>query len=286
MIGFHTVGGLGYYTRNVLQYILARQTVVNWVLGDCDFTRQFEYGFEQENLLSAMFSVPTCFSQDYIWTYNMSTYPWIVNLKQINTTATPELYVRAAKNMLSLSKTSDPRNLCTRLYPFGYGEGVNQLNISEINGGQLYLQAPDSIIQVFLESEFLSQRRVFILQRLNLLRQRIDGQPHVLVRVRRVPHQRILAFPPSHGVCATLRAVCECLAACAMQERVGDLPVVCRLHAMHLAVSALPFPAFAAGRRLFPYFALARQHGHMYPTCGTFTSIPMPYKPLQSLHVS
>jgi len=149
MIGFHTVGGLGYYTRNVLQYILARQTAVNWVLGDCDFTRQFEYGFEQENLLSAMFGVPTCFSQDYIWTYNMSTYPWIVNLKQINTTATPELYVRAAKNMLSLSKTSDPRNLCTRLYPFGYGEGVNQLNISEINGGQLYLQAPDSIINEY-----------------------------------------------------------------------------------------------------------------------------------------
>jgi phage minor structural protein len=145
MIGFHTVGGLGYYTRNVLQYILARQTAVNWVLGDCDFTRQFEYGFEQENLLSALFSVPTCFAQDYIWTYNTETYPWRISLKALNTTAAPALYIRAAKNMLTLTRTSDPRDLCTRLYPFGYGEGVNQLNIASINGGRMYLQAPASV---------------------------------------------------------------------------------------------------------------------------------------------
>src|SRR5690606_18760191 len=34
-----------------------------------------------------------------------------------------------------------PSNLCTRLYCLGYGEGINQLTIAEVNGGKPYLDA-------------------------------------------------------------------------------------------------------------------------------------------------
>ena len=55
MFGHHTVGNVGTYTADCINYVLNRQNVRNWVLSACDFRRQFEYSWEQENLLSALF---------------------------------------------------------------------------------------------------------------------------------------------------------------------------------------------------------------------------------------
>ena len=58
LLGWHEIGNLGVYTNEVLRYILERQTVKRWQLGVCEFSRQFLYGWENENLLSSLFSVP------------------------------------------------------------------------------------------------------------------------------------------------------------------------------------------------------------------------------------
>lgn len=145
LYGYHQVGNVGYYTQQVMQYILDRQMVRHWTLADCDYRRQYEYAWEQENLLAALWSVPECFNDDYIWRWDTTVYPWRLSLKQL-VPDTPRLYVRAAKNMLTLTRTSEPSNLCTRLYPLGYGEGVNQLTIASVNGGKKYVQSPSDII--------------------------------------------------------------------------------------------------------------------------------------------
>ena len=54
---YHQCGGTGIRTAAVLNYILARQTVKNWVLGSCGFARQFEYNWENSTLLSALFEI-------------------------------------------------------------------------------------------------------------------------------------------------------------------------------------------------------------------------------------
>lgn len=97
-------------------------------------------------LLNALFSVPANFVDPYMWLYDTKTYPWTVHLKRINLNAAPQMYLRNEKNILELTYQSDPTQLCTRLYPLGYGEGVNQLNIEAANGGLAYLQSPSSII--------------------------------------------------------------------------------------------------------------------------------------------
>lgn len=142
MFGYHVVGNKGYYTKQVINYILDRQLVKNWVLAECDFNRQFEYGWEQENLLAALFSVPKPFVEKYIWRYDTSVYPFRLSLKLLDENQNPQLYIRNRKNILSIKKTSDPKDICTRLYPLGYGEGVNQLGIKEINNGVPYIQSP------------------------------------------------------------------------------------------------------------------------------------------------
>lgn len=139
LFGWHEIGNVGVYTQEVLSYILSQQTTQRWELGQCDFRHQYLYGWENENLLSALFSVANPFKEDYKWDIDTSALPW--QLKLLAPDATPKAIIQYRKNLTSIKKTVDPTDLCTRLYPLGYGEGVNQLNITELNNGKYYLDA-------------------------------------------------------------------------------------------------------------------------------------------------
>ena len=148
LFGYHVVGNLGVYTADCINYILDHQLTKNWILYECEFARQFEYGWEQETLLSALFSVASPLS-GYMWETDTSVYPWRLSLRNLGARTMPELYIRYAWNMLSFEENRDPQQVCTRLYPLGYGEGVNQLNISSINNGVPYLQSPQDYIEKY-----------------------------------------------------------------------------------------------------------------------------------------
>lgn len=146
LFGFHVVGNRGVYTEECIQYVLDHQLERHWVLDRCEFRRQFEYGWEQETLLSALFSIATPLS-GYMWKTDTTSYPWRLSLLNIGAQAVPQLYVRSAWNMLEYQEERDPQQVCTRLYPLGYGEGVNQLGIADINDGLPYLQSPPEIVE-------------------------------------------------------------------------------------------------------------------------------------------
>lgn len=157
---FHTVGNLGVYTRDVLEYILSKQLVQRWQLGTVAFSRQFEYSWENENLLAALFSVPKPFVEEYMWTWDTSSYPWTLNLVEQPAVADdPHVaYIRYGHNMREIEREIDPTTLCTRLYCLGFGEGVNQLTIAEVNGGKPYLDA-DTQAQYGIISKIFVDRR-------------------------------------------------------------------------------------------------------------------------------
>lgn len=160
MFGSHNVGGSGMHTADVIQWILSKQSTQNWVLDECDFDRQFEYLWEQENLLNALYSIPKEFAKPYMWTFNTTVYPWRISLKEINPNSKPGYYLRAKSNILSSGTSADYSNICTRIYPLGYGEGVNQLNIADVNDGIPYLQSPQSIVaQYGIVEKVLVDRR-------------------------------------------------------------------------------------------------------------------------------
>ena len=153
---FHTIGGLGVYTEDVLEYLLSKQTVKRWKLGAVAFNRQFEYNWENENLLNAIRSVPGPFVEEYMWTWDTSTYPWTLNL--VEPPSEVDAYIRYGINLQGVERQIDPRNLCTRLYGLGYGEGVNQLTFAEINNGKPYLDA-DTQKQFGIISDIFVDRR-------------------------------------------------------------------------------------------------------------------------------
>lgn len=137
--GYLELGGTGVHTRAVLSALLALQPVIYWVLGDCDFDYQFQHSFENDDLLTAIFSVPASFTDEYIWTYNTDVFPFVLNLKHVEDGDASEL--RMNRNIKSVKISIDREPLCTRIYPKGYGEGTNQLTIADVNNGLRYLDA-------------------------------------------------------------------------------------------------------------------------------------------------
>ncbi|QWH11961.1 hypothetical protein EXW38_11555 [Bacillus mycoides] len=151
-----------YTTKEVLEYLLRQQEIKHWRLGKCDFVRYFHYSWEHENtILGPIFSVPKPFDEQYAWTWDDSieNYPWTLNLERASNEITGEL--RHRKNLKGITRVDDPLGIITRIYPMGYGEGINQLDITKVNPtGKPYIEAPAHIIEKYgIEKEIWVDRR-------------------------------------------------------------------------------------------------------------------------------
>ena len=144
-------------TRQVLESLLNKQKTKHWVLGDCEFTRYFHYSWENENLLSAIFSVPKSFDEQYVWECDTTVYPWVLHLRKAKT----EVSTRVVQgyNLKNFTMESDPMNLYNRVYPLGAGEGVNQLDIRKVNNGIPYVENAVSIAKYGLYEYTWADRR-------------------------------------------------------------------------------------------------------------------------------
>ena len=132
-----------YTTKAVLEYLIDQQHTKHWKLGEVDFTRYFHYSWENENLLSAIFSVPQAFDEQYRWTWDTQSYPFTLNLKKVSTT--PAAKIEEGYNLEGIEIEENPNSLWNRIYPLGSGEGVNQLTIKEVNNGVPYVEDVQSI---------------------------------------------------------------------------------------------------------------------------------------------
>ena len=140
LVAGHTeLGGTGYPTANVLQRLLNYQTVQRWTLGRCDFYDEYQYNFEDVNLLEAVMSLGEVMISEYAFRFDTSTTPWTVNLVALTDTPTASLVY--GRNAQRIRRTIDGK-VVTRLYGRGYGEGDNQLTIASVNGGRAYIDAP------------------------------------------------------------------------------------------------------------------------------------------------
>lgn len=136
-----------YTTDYVLEYLLDQQNHKHWQLGDVEFTRYFHYAWENENVLSALFSVPRPFDEQYIWTWDTKSYPWTLNL--VRPEIEPTCRIKEGYNLRTLEVEENPMSVYNRIYPLGAGEGVNQLTIESVNNDVPYLEdrKPDEEIK-------------------------------------------------------------------------------------------------------------------------------------------
>lgn len=131
MFGYHEISP-NTKTSTVLEYLLSLQKTKHWQLGKCEFTRYFQYSWENENgIVDAIWSVPQPFDEEYMWTFDTQSYPWTLNL--VKPPTTPTCRVREGHNLVGFDVEENPNQLINRIYPLGQGEGVNQLNIKKVN---------------------------------------------------------------------------------------------------------------------------------------------------------
>ena len=58
MFGAYQYGGGTVKTADVIRWLFGKQKTANWELAECDFVHRYEYNWEQENILNALYSIP------------------------------------------------------------------------------------------------------------------------------------------------------------------------------------------------------------------------------------
>jgi len=157
----HIVGGIGFETAAVINYALGFQTTRNWNLYETDFTQFFEYGWEKESVLSAISAIPKPITQPWMWTFDTNAYPFRLSLKRIDKNKpAPDFWIQGGKNLVRVTDNESNLHITTRIYPFGYGEGINQLTIEGVNNGVPFIQSPPEIVAKYgLISRVMVDRR-------------------------------------------------------------------------------------------------------------------------------
>lgn len=165
LFGYHEYGGgdastgEAMYVNDVIDVLLSYQEVQYWerdtsIPENQTMYSAFSYSFENENVLSALISLTEPMPEQMIWTFDFSSFPWKVGLRKLNAIDDrwPTCECRMHRNMSTATVNIDINDLITRIYPLGYGEGVDQLTVEDayVNGvryGLPYIQDDEAVAE-------------------------------------------------------------------------------------------------------------------------------------------
>ena len=124
----------------VVATLLHAQDEIHWVLGDCDVPVDTEmvYEYTDDNLLKALMTVLELLPEEYVLEFNTRVHPFVLHIRKVDEEAFCE--ARLSRNMTSVRQTIDSRELCTRVTPFGAGEGTDRITLEGLTG-QEYMDA-------------------------------------------------------------------------------------------------------------------------------------------------
>lgn len=120
----------------VFSTLLANQNEYHWSLGDCEVPEDYEliYEYSYDNLLQAIVSLTSMLPDEYAWEFDTLQHPFIMHLRRMPDDASCEC--RLSRNLTTATLTIDTSDLCTRLYPFGAGEGTDRMTLANLVGSQ------------------------------------------------------------------------------------------------------------------------------------------------------
>lgn len=126
--------------REVLSALMACQQNGQWQLGDIDvpedMTLLFTCGCQP--LLTAVMNVMALLPDGYRLDYDQRSLPWTLHLRALDNTAFCE--GRLSRNLTGLRVSRDCADLCTRVYPYGAGQGTERISLTPLTGTD-YMQS-------------------------------------------------------------------------------------------------------------------------------------------------
>lgn len=107
-------GGSTCTARQAVEYILSQQS--DWTLGTFGYSVSNPYKFDGDTLFDALEKVSASLP-DAWWSYDFSTYPFVLNINPRPSGVACEL--RPGRNLTAISRTVDRSGMYTRFYPIG-----------------------------------------------------------------------------------------------------------------------------------------------------------------------
>ncbi|MDO4483596.1 MAG: phage tail spike protein [Clostridia bacterium] len=118
-----------------LWQLMQLQQVPFWQAGRCDYTDEAPWLTGGGTVLESLQAMADSLENACL-TFDMSSFPWRVNLIRLDDSEKPQSELRLTRNITALSVTRDIGEMATRLYPVGSGG----MGIESINGGVPYIQ--------------------------------------------------------------------------------------------------------------------------------------------------
>lgn len=126
--------------REVIDRLLGCQNDIRWYMGEIDIAEDVTLIFTcgHENLLTALMQLMELLPDSMMLDFDQSTPVWALHLRVMSDEDACE--GRLSRNLSSVAITSDCSDLCTRVYPFGAGQGTERIGLMPLLGVD-YLQS-------------------------------------------------------------------------------------------------------------------------------------------------
>lgn len=137
-IGAQTMSGP---VSTIFSTLLESQIDPLWAMGDCEVPEDYEliYEYSSDNLLQAITGLTAELPPDYMWQFETIRKPFLMHLRKLGTERSCE--ARLNRNVTSAKITVDRSKMCTRVIPYGAGEGTDRMTLTPLVGA-LYLDSP------------------------------------------------------------------------------------------------------------------------------------------------
>lgn len=120
----------------VFATLLESQNVKHWEMGDCDVPVDYEMVYEHsyDNLLKSLIKLYELLPEGYAIEANTRIRPFRLHIRAMPEDAFCEC--RLSRNLASARVMMEDSDLCTRVYPFGAGEGTDRISLTTLTGQQ------------------------------------------------------------------------------------------------------------------------------------------------------
>ncbi len=129
--------------RTTMEQILSNQPTPMWQLGDIDLPEDavLLYTTGTTNLLTALLDILPMLPEELMLVYDQASFPWTLHLRRMPDTGFCE--GRLSRNLTGVRIDTDGSSLCTRVYPYGAGSGMDRISIRGLVG-QDYMDSPSA----------------------------------------------------------------------------------------------------------------------------------------------
>lgn len=126
--------------RSILKRVLSYQTRIRWQVGDVEADEDLTISAigQTQSIYAALMVLTDMLPPNLYWAFDQTKLPWKLHLRRLPEEITCEGRLR--RNISTVRITRDTSHLCTRVFPYGCGQGLDRVSLSPLLGRD-YLDA-------------------------------------------------------------------------------------------------------------------------------------------------